>query len=425
MASQRIKQQYGFSMVELMVALVLGVILTGGVISVYISTKASYNTSSSLGQVEETGRYALSFMQPKVELAGSLGCARNYNSKSTIANPYFPSEINASYVGSPGTYTPVYDFGAPVYGYEATGTGINATIPSNGGQTSTTPPSPDTNATDWSPALTLNDPKTVLSNALNVNAVGGVLKYNDVLMVHEALTTPVAVVGVGNDNTYIYVSPSSVTNVPYTVATANFSQNQYAIATDCIGNGESFQVTSVNTSAGTLGYTGGTPGNTWTPATSTLGISYSVQPAATYVFYVGEGQDTWPALFEATLDSTGTKLAPQELVSGVENMQVLYGVDKYNPGGTTTTPGDQIPDYFTTADQITTDGDWWRVVSVRVALVVQSDNYAVDKTSAATTNLYMLGSGSGYTDNTKLTTPSDQRLRRVFVQTFSIRSMLP
>lgn len=424
MASQRIRQQSGFSMVELMVALVLGVILTGGVISVYISTKATYNTSSSLGEVEETGRYALGFMQPKVELAGSTGCSRPYNSQSTATTPYFPSVINSSYAGSSPTYAPVYDFGSAVYGYEATGTGINATIPSNGGQTSTTPPTPDTNPTDWSPTLTLNDPKTVLSNKLNQNIVGGVLKYNDILMVHEALATPVAVVGVGNDSTYIYVTPSSVTNVPYTVAQFN-TYPPYAIATDCTGHGESFQVTSVNASAGTLGYTGGTPGNTWTPATSTLGISYNVQPAQTYVFYVGEGQDKWPALFEATLASTGTSLQTQELVSGVENMQVVYGVDKYNPGGTLTKPGDQIPDYFTTADQITTDGDWWRVVSVRVALVVQSDNYAVDKTSAASTNLYMLGSGSGYSDNTKLTTPSDQRLRRVFVQTFSIRSMLP
>lgn len=403
-------------MVELMVALVLGVILTGGVISVYISTKSTYNTSNSLGQVEETGRNALDFMQPIVTLAGNTGCSRPYNSVTGSSGSYLTSEIDSSYAGSSPAYTPVYNFGAPVYGYEATGTGINAAIPANGGQTSTSPPSPDTNPGDWSPALNTHDPKNVLSGALNVAGVGGVLKYNDVLMVHEALATPVAVVGAGNDGTYIYGSPSSATNVPYTVAT--FSPNQYAIISNCGGQGTSFQVTSVSNSGGTLGYTGGTPGNPgWTPANGTYGPAYTVQPAATYVFYVGEGQDKWPALFEATLSSGGTSLQTQQLVSGVENMQVLYGVDKSN--------SDQIPDYFATADQVDTDGDWWRVVAVRVSLVVQSDNYAVDKASAATTTIYMLGSGSGYSDNTSLTTPTDQRLRRVFVQTFSIRSMLP
>jgi hypothetical protein len=37
----------------------------------------------------------------------------------------------------------------------------------------------------------------------------------------------------------------------------------------------------------------------------------------------------------------------------------------------------------------------------------------------------MLGSGRGYTDNTILATPADQRMRRVFVETFSFRNMLP
>ena len=194
MRLQRDPSQAGFSMVELMVALVLGVILTSGVISVFISSKNTYNTNNSLGQVEEGGRYALNFMQPILSMAGNTGCSRTGDSRRQNGfNDFIFSTAIAPAYASAAPYAPMYNFGVPVFGYEATGTGINATIPSNGGETVSggveTYPTPDTTATDWSPALNWNDPKNVLSGALNVNAVGGVLKYNDVLMVHEALTT--------------------------------------------------------------------------------------------------------------------------------------------------------------------------------------------------------------------------------------------
>lgn len=418
MARRDHRSQTGFSMVELMVALVLGVILTSGVISVYISSKATYNTSTNLGQVEETGRYALGFMQPILSIAGNMGCERTSNSVSSGGT--YDNVLNSSYAGTPGSWAPVYDFSYPVYGFEANGTGINAAIPSNGGQTSTSPPAPDTSAADWTPALSVNDPKNVLSGALNVNAVGGILQYNDVLVVHEALAQPALAFSPGMDSSAVYVAPSASTSATTAYTSGNFTANEMVIASNCAQQVYQFQISAVNTSTGALTYTGGGLGNNSGDTFYTnkpVDTTYSVQPAATYVFYVGEGQDKWPALWEGTYSSTGTALSTQELVAGVENMQVLYGVDTAN--------SDQIPDYFTTADNVDTNGLWSKVVAVRVAMVVQSDNFAVDKASASATTVYMLGSGSGFTDNTSLTTPKDQRLRRVFVQTFSLRSVLP
>jgi type IV pilus assembly protein PilW len=427
-------------MVELMVALVLGVILTSGVISVFISSKNTYNTNNSLGQVEEGGRYALNFMQPILSLAGNTGCSRTGDSRQQSGyTDYIPTTIiNSAYLNGTTPYAPMYNFGLPVFGYEATGTGINATIPSNGGETVSggveTYPSPDTNPADWSPALNWNDPKNVLSGALNVNAVGGVLKYNDVLMVHEALTTTAigggaATVVAATDSSAVYV-PASTSSAVTTAA--NFNAGEFAIASNCTNTVDAFQITSVTNSSGALGYAGsaptGTPGNNGSSlATFITTDGYSVLPASTYVFYVGEGADKGPALFEGYLGTTSNpgKFVTEQLVSGVESMQVLYGVD---------TDQDQIPNYFTTADQVQSgtggsgaggNANWGSVVSVRVSLVMQSDNFSIDKASTSTTNVYMLGSGRGYTDNTILATPADQRMRRVFVETFSFRNMLP
>lgn len=435
-------------MVELMVALVLGVILTSGVISVFISSKNTYNTNNSLGQVEEGGRYALNFMQPILTMAGSTGCSRPGDSRRlTGFTDYIPTTaINPTYANSGYPYTPMYNFGLAVFGYEANGTGINATIPSNGGETVSSGvesyPSPDTSPSDWTPALTWNDSQSVLSKKLNFNGVGGILKYNDVLMVHEALTTPdigggAATVVTDTDGSAVYV-PASTSSAIMTAA--NFNVGEFAIASNCTFGTASFQITAVTASSGTLGYAAGaptgTPGNGGASLGSIKATGYAVLPASTYVFYVGEGADKGPALFEGYLATSGAsagKFVTEQLVSGVENMQVLYGVD---------TDKDQIPNYYTTADQVQLgDGgasgdptvigevggndDWGRVVSVRVSLVMQSDNFTIDKASTATTNIYMLGSGRSYTDNTILTTPADQRMRRVFVETFSFRNMLP
>ena len=428
-------------MVELMVALVLGVILTSGVISVFISSKNTYNTNNSVGEVEEGGRYALNFMQPILSLAGSTGCSRPGDSTQASGTTAYISNtiINSAWAGAFPDYTPMYNFGLPVFGYEATGTGINTTIPSNGGETVSSGvesyPSPDTSASDWTPALTWNDPKSVLSGALNINGVGGVLKYNDVLMVHEAITTAAlgggmaTVVTPGADGSAVYVPASTSSAL---VTAAKFNAGEFAVASDCQSHVAAFQITSATGSTGALNYAGaapsGTPGNSGNFTSGPINTNgFSVLPASTYVFYVGQGADKGPALFEGYLATSGAnagKFVTEQLVSGVENMQVLYGVD---------TDKDQIPNYFTTADQVQSadgvsgaqNGNWGNVVSVRVALIMQSDNNAIDKASASTTNFYMLGSGRGYTDNTILATPADQRLRRVFVETFSFRNMLP
>ena len=56
------------------------------------------------------------------------------------------------------------------------------------------------------------------------------------------------------------------------------------------------------------------------------------------------------------------------LVDGVENMQILYGVD-------TSTPLDRFAnDPFVTAGQVPANGGWTNVVSVRIALLLNTVN---------------------------------------------------
>lgn len=61
----------GFSLVELMIALVLNSILIAGVVSIFSSNKKTYNTSDALGEVQETIRIAYDYMAREVRMAGS------------------------------------------------------------------------------------------------------------------------------------------------------------------------------------------------------------------------------------------------------------------------------------------------------------------------------------------------------------------
>jgi type IV pilus assembly protein PilW len=65
--------QSGFSLVELMVALVIGSILIIGAVYVYTRSRASYSVNENISRLQETARYAVSTMEPDVRLANFWG----------------------------------------------------------------------------------------------------------------------------------------------------------------------------------------------------------------------------------------------------------------------------------------------------------------------------------------------------------------
>lgn len=62
----------GFSLVELMIALVLGLVLLGGVIQVFLSSRQTYSANEAMSRMQENGRFALEFMARSARLAGYM-----------------------------------------------------------------------------------------------------------------------------------------------------------------------------------------------------------------------------------------------------------------------------------------------------------------------------------------------------------------
>src|ERR1044072_4956455 len=114
-------RQRGFSVVELMVAMAISLFLLGGVISIFVSSKSSYESNERLSRIQESGRFALNSIMTDLRGSGFAGCAGQPTHLSTSLN-------NAT--------TLQWDFlGGPVTGFQATGTNtwapaMDASIPS-------------------------------------------------------------------------------------------------------------------------------------------------------------------------------------------------------------------------------------------------------------------------------------------------------
>jgi type IV pilus assembly protein PilW len=393
------KSQYmqrGFSLVELMVALLLGVVLTSGVISVFITSKSSYGLNNAVGQVQEGGRYALTTMEPIVSMAGFSGCVSSTSPEGTTIS--YENILNGENASAPPTDDPVYYFAYPIYGFEFTGTGIGGKV------TDTGTPVVDTTASDWSPSLS-SDMTAAFAGA-GVSPV----KYSDMLMVHEELGNPAVLTGSYDDGTTLTYYASTTTPL--------IKAGDIAVASSC-RNIEAFQVSGSTESAGANGtilHAGsGTPGNgtAWDQHFNNSGGN--VGKAQTYLFFVGKGADGGYSLYEASLTSgSGQLTTVQEIVPGVENMQVLYGVN-------TNSNGTNVATNYQTADTITA-AQWPSVVSVRIALMVRSDDDAIDKsmTPTAATGTQMLG--VGFSDAMTYYPAADRRIHRYFVETISLRN---
>lgn len=103
------KAQGGFSLIELMIALLLGLIVILGAITVFLSNKQSYRTNVALGQVQENARVAFDLIARDVRQAGLTGCG-NLGRVGNLLN-------NGTAAG--GTVAWYADFGNAIRGYDA------------------------------------------------------------------------------------------------------------------------------------------------------------------------------------------------------------------------------------------------------------------------------------------------------------------
>ena len=114
--------------------------------------------------------------------------------------------------------------------------------------------------------------------------------------------------------------------------------------------------------------------------------------------------DTIPTLTRLVLDADGATLVQQDIIAGVEQMQLSYGLD---------TNGDLTADQYQNAATITAANNWDKVVDVRLSLILR--NLERDQAMAPDTNTYRLyggNAGAGVTYNVPVAV---QKFRRKLI----------
>ena len=102
----------GFSLVELMIAMVIGLVVIGGAITVFSGSRSTSELNRTVTELQESARFALGSIVRDVRMAGFQGCADVNTSPAAIQALGAPvtdlaaSAFTASRVETDGTWTP-------------------------------------------------------------------------------------------------------------------------------------------------------------------------------------------------------------------------------------------------------------------------------------------------------------------------------
>ncbi len=87
--------QRGLSLVELMIAITLGLILMTGVTQLFISSKETYQSQQASSRVQETGRLAMEMLGRDIRMAGYTGFrGRNVGVDNRLPTPDYVKDFN-------------------------------------------------------------------------------------------------------------------------------------------------------------------------------------------------------------------------------------------------------------------------------------------------------------------------------------------
>jgi type IV pilus assembly protein PilW len=356
-AFKQTSRMAGLSIIELLVAMALSLFLIGGVVTMFASSRSSYETNDRVARVQENGRFAIDSMMRDVRASGYMGCvSRLAVGKKTTNTLNKPAGLVA--IAAYDDYS--------VTGYNYTSSAV------------------------WAPVL-------------DTTAVPSPADGSDVLLMRQPIRglQPVEIISTMSSPT------DDLKITPIATGSGPFRNNQTLMLADC-HHRSIFEITAYDAATGIIKHDPSAAsayslGN----STSDLGNKYEgnddpskTNPAQlvgfqTIVYYIRNGTNgngLWRRV------GVGT---PEELVEGVDSMQLKFGVD---------TNGDGIVDNYVDPNAV---ADPTNIMAVSIALLMRSlDQYGTLTPDTKTYDL--LGA--------TFTAPGDRRLRQTFVTTATIRN---
>ena len=364
-------RQAGLSLVELMVAILIGLIILAGVIQVVASSKSTYIAQEEMSFIQENARYALDVLTEDIQEAGYWGCAGDSAAFAQVATA---NADQKDFLATQASFTTM----PSINGFEGTVSGSSPNFPlaykskvykiTSGSDTHY----PDSfivrSAGSISYSLATHSQNAVITTKETHHFNGG-----DYLSIISGDCRRVAIVKASS-------ASSTTINMSNWVDEIKPDVNQSII---CEG-GSSMKCNGSDAYAPDL-IRRFLPGAV-------------VAEFESVGYFIGESSvmDGVPALKKATLH--GDSATIDELALGVYDMEVLYGVD---------TNADKNANRYLEADDVTA-AQWASVVSMQISLLFRSNSQVLEKNSEAKEYL-----GKSY---------EDRYLRRIVSTTVKLRS---
>ena len=330
-------RQAGVSLVEVMVALALGLVVSVGAISVVISNRQAYRTTESLARVQETTRVAFDLMSRDLRSAGVNACSGGVRVMNLLNSP--TANWWSDWTGGLRGFNDTDAAGAV-----AIGTGVGQRV----------------SGTDVIQIM------HGASNALPVRAHNATASAATV----GSLSVPAYSIALERPNGQAHsFAPGDLMVVCDYEDTTIFQASAIDAASNSVAHAASTgSPGNCGTKMGFGSSCAGAPVRSFVPGSSIMRF----EPVAWFVGNNGRtGTQSSPtSLYRISVRGNGTGTAVpvvEEVVEGVRDLQVWYVL------GT---------DYLT-ANQITTTANWELVTGVEIRLVIESPESGTTSGAAA------------------------------------------
>ena len=350
MSARPIGRQRGITLVEMMVAMVVALILMVGIVQLFVSNKQAYRIQEGANVLNENARYLMNQMQFDLRMADHWGGVE----ASDVEVDGAIDEIDADCEGAAGALEV-----AGIYGIDGEDASPLDCIPDS----------------DYVP----NSDIVIVRYANPIRVPSGKLaEHADEVFVRTAIGRR-SVVFQGED---VAGLPADI-KPEADALDADTLEDEVAITGD-IAN---FQYRT---------------------------IIYFLRPCSSQDLgdagVCDDADDKIPTLTRLSLD--GLALVEQDVISGVEQMQLAYGVDDN---------GDRSPDRYLSAEDVTGDNDWEKVIDIKLSVLVR--NTELDTTANDESEYTLYGGADG--DGVTYTVPEDARRyrRKVFNTSIQVRTM--
>ncbi|WP_053980447.1 PilW family protein [Marinagarivorans algicola] len=322
------KKARGFSLIELMISILIGLIILNGVIQIVVNSKRSFLDNQEVSQIQENARFAIDILSRELRMAGYFGCAPGSAGIFNIA----------PIVGASPMLVPTTTSGQPAL------LGINGY---DGG--------------DPAPGVFIGTDRFGQTDALIVRR-----------------TNPLSEGILGEGAVDSVVSTVKVAGGSDTLSNIKAGQPLILISPDCT-RGLAFRATADATTAGTEKIITGLP-KPGDASEALLGYFQAGSTLAELVsdaYYIGTSNvvENMPALMRKVLwvESGTLKTRSEELALGIADMQLAYG----------TLDSSKTMTYAKTSTDIA-NLKWDEVVVVQINLLMQSLKPVHDKPEPVT-----------------------------------------